>query len=430
MRSAKQMKRILPVLLLFLISTSAHSQWVQLNTDSVHDYSAIYFLNSDTGFVCGVENYTSGDGIILRTLDGGDSWDTTRLAGTGWLMDIQFLNSNIGFTGGEDGGIYKTTDMGSTWTPFPSCSFPYDFASFYFHNSDTAFVLSFDGQLKIYTPGTIPTCSIIGNVGATGFIPGTGEVSFYSNSIGYVAGGNGKFLKSIDFGNSWQNFNCDSSLYIHDAKMIDFNQIIIVGGTSWTNSNEFGASTVSFDGGVSWSTNNIFSPHNIMATDFYNNNFGICVGGANSIFSTTYSVGSIWSTNDAGMNWMLVDSSYSDQLTDILIVNDSLAFAVGMNGKILRNKALFGSVGIEEVKQESVSIFPNPFSKYIKIVRDEKHQISSISILNSSGMLVSKDTLLSGKQWIVDTSLWSIGVYFLRIVTSERSTIHKIIKIE
>ncbi|MBK8415940.1 MAG: T9SS type A sorting domain-containing protein [Bacteroidetes bacterium] len=141
-------------------------------------------------------------------------------------------------------------------------------------------------------------------------------------------------------------------------------------------------------------------------------------------------MGSIWSTNDAGMNWMLVDSSYSDQLTDILIVNDSLAFAVGMNGKILRNKALFGSVGIEEVKQESVSIFPNPFSKYIKIVRDEKHQNSSISILNSSGMLVSKETLLSGKQWIVDTSLWSSGVYFLRIVYSERSTIHKIIKIE
>ncbi|MBK7971033.1 MAG: hypothetical protein IPK08_20085 [Bacteroidetes bacterium] len=58
----------------------------------------------------------------------------------------------------------------------------------------------------------------------------------------------------------------------------------------------------------------------------------------------------------------------------------------------------------------------------------KKHQISSISIQNSSGMLVSKNTLLSGKQWIVDTSLWSIGVTFYGLSLQIDQQFTKIIK--
>jgi photosystem II stability/assembly factor-like uncharacterized protein len=406
-----------------------HSQWVQLNTDTVHDYSAIYFLNKDTGFVCGIENFTSGDGIVLRTLNGGDYWDTIRLSGRGWLMDIQFLDINSGLTGGQDGGIYETSDMGLTWTPFPSCSFFSDFSSFYFLNNDTAFVLSFAGDLKRYTPGSIPACSLINYVGATGFLPGTGRISFFDN-IGYVAGGNGIFLKTNDNGVSWQNFNCDSTVYVHDAIMVDQNQIVVVGGTAWTVPFEFGASMVSFNGGLTWTNPNVFSPHDILAVDFYNSNVGVCVGGYNSIFSTTNSVGSIWNTTDAGLSWSLVDSSYSDQLTDVLVVNDSLAFAVGMNGKILRNKTPFGSVGVNDLRPKSFSIYPNPFTNTFKIVHEILQYFVHVTIMNSSGVSVWNDNLLNGKELVIDSSLWPGGVYFVRIISSEQTTMHKIIKMK
>jgi photosystem II stability/assembly factor-like uncharacterized protein len=86
----------------------------------------IYFLNPDTGYVvwgwcsrCGSTDPAPAKGsFIYRTTDGGDSWtllmqDTTILG----LYGISFTDDHTATVVGSNGTILRTTDGGETWTP-------------------------------------------------------------------------------------------------------------------------------------------------------------------------------------------------------------------------------------------------------------------------------------------------------------------------
>jgi hypothetical protein len=222
------MKNLIFSIFLLFSSINVHGQWIQLNTDTLFDYNSVHFINPDTGFVCGSVNL-GWDGVIVRTMDGGTSWDTIILPIS--LADISFVNDSVGFTGGQDGGIYKTTNTGDSWSFLGGFGNNSDLSNIYFINQDTGLVHDFYGNIGLFTPGFLPPTSLILNSTADTWFPGTGELSRTQN-IFYVAGGNGKFLKSFDNGSTWNYFNCDSNLYLFDAKMIDQNNIVIVGGTA------------------------------------------------------------------------------------------------------------------------------------------------------------------------------------------------------
>jgi Uncharacterized protein related to plant photosystem II stability/assembly factor len=56
-------------------------------------------------------------GTILRTTNGGTSWDTQTSGTTVPLHGVAFQNANIGTVVGNSGTILKTTDGGSHWVP-------------------------------------------------------------------------------------------------------------------------------------------------------------------------------------------------------------------------------------------------------------------------------------------------------------------------
>lgn len=423
------MKKILFVLLLLLSELSVQGQWIQLNTDTLYDYNSVYFLNPDTGFVCG-SVYYGWDGVILRTLDGGNSWDTTLLGYS--LADISFVNDSTGFTGGQDGGIYKTTDTGNNWTFIGNFGNNFDYSNIYFLNQDTGIVHDFNGTIGFYTPALIPSSSNFFNSSADTWFPGTGELNKTQNTF-YVAGGYGKFLKSFDYGLSWNYFNCDSNFYLFDAKMIDQNHIVVVGGTdTQLTLVEYGRSTVSMDGGLNWSSPNQFAPHDIVGVDFYNNMVGYSVGGINSVWwNNPDAVGSMWKTIDGGYTWTLVDSSFIDLLSDILIVNDSLAYAVGFNGTILKNSTHNSALGIIQNEQSpAFSIFPNPFDANLTIQLSDVHaKNTEIEVFDVTGRIIFKSEIPSIKNSIsLNTDSWSDGVYFIQIEVANNITIKKAIK--
>ena len=68
-------------------------------------------LNKDTVFVAAGGNPESQTGYIIRSTDGGKTWDTTT---TKDLTCICFIDESNGFACGKD-GIIKTTDCGLTW---------------------------------------------------------------------------------------------------------------------------------------------------------------------------------------------------------------------------------------------------------------------------------------------------------------------------
>ncbi|MBK6641922.1 MAG: T9SS type A sorting domain-containing protein [Bacteroidetes bacterium] len=216
-------------------------------------------------------------------------------------------------------------------------------------------------------------------------------------------------------------------------KMIDQNNIVIVGGTDTQLTNiEYGKSTVSNDGGLTWSTPNQFAPHDIVGVDFYNNQIGYCVGGINSVwFFNPNAVGSLWQTSDGGYNWTLVDSSYSDLLSDIQVVNDSLAYAVGFDGTILKNATHYTSLGLNSNDFiQNISIFPNPFNTNLTIqLPYSQPKAIEIIVFDITGRVITQEALNSTNQKIVlNSETWSDGVYFIQMKLSNSIIVKKAIK--
>ena len=105
--------------------TSGHCYVVRLNGESdqwLADTSlvaepaldALYFLNEDFGWVAG---WGSGyEAILYRTQNGGKSWDKIATGLDESIRDVFFVDVKTGWMVGQNGGFYKSTDGGLTWS--------------------------------------------------------------------------------------------------------------------------------------------------------------------------------------------------------------------------------------------------------------------------------------------------------------------------
>ena len=71
----------------------------------------VTFFDANTGLLCG------SSGTLLRTTDGGASWDSVGVGASSSIYDIFFLNASVGYICGTTTiDAWKTTDAGLTWT--------------------------------------------------------------------------------------------------------------------------------------------------------------------------------------------------------------------------------------------------------------------------------------------------------------------------
>lgn len=71
--------------------------------------NVFHFPNSNVGYAAG------GNGLFLKTTDGGLTWTKQYLAPYTNLTGLFFTSPSVGYINNA-GGIYKTTDGGQTWT--------------------------------------------------------------------------------------------------------------------------------------------------------------------------------------------------------------------------------------------------------------------------------------------------------------------------
>ncbi|HCA42822.1 MAG TPA: hypothetical protein DEP28_06165 [Bacteroidetes bacterium] len=147
------------------------------------DYYGLYFINNNTGWVCGL------DRRIRKTTNGGTSW-TTQSAGSGnqIFYDIEFKDANTGIVVGAEGLIYRTTNGGTNWTQQNS-----------FVTTDLYCISSFQSGLIAYTF--------------------------------YVGGAAGKILKTNNGGSVWGSQTTSSSVFsINGIYCISDDSVFAVAG--------------------------------------------------------------------------------------------------------------------------------------------------------------------------------------------------------
>lgn len=70
--------------------------------------SNIQFIDNINGFAVG------GNGMFLKTTDGGNTWSRSLLSPFNQLTSVHFVNPSLGYINNA-GGIYKTIDGGNSW---------------------------------------------------------------------------------------------------------------------------------------------------------------------------------------------------------------------------------------------------------------------------------------------------------------------------
>ena len=242
------MKKVIFRLLLcciFSIGTSylKAQSWEKIYTGFNYILRGIEFPGgqSQVGFAAGESVTYMGDGIVIKTTNGGTNWSQLWTGAGDGLEGISFPDMNTGYVGGWSGYFAKTTDGGVTWTPQSPGPDIYYYTDVVFkdanHGIATAqtnsgfgvYSTSDGGSTWITATGVtgVPygACYVTGNTyflvtnggdiqkstdngltwatvdAAGGLLLG---IDFYNANIGIAAGEDGRILKTYDGGTTWQ----------------------------------------------------------------------------------------------------------------------------------------------------------------------------------------------------------------------------------
>jgi photosystem II stability/assembly factor-like uncharacterized protein len=389
-------------------TTGIFAQWQTIYKDSAHfQFNTVYFLNNDTGFVGGYDFTNNTNGVIFRTFDGGQTWDTTQLYEL--IICIQFIDNSFGICGGDGGADYLTTDLGDTWQQRGFSSTMSDHSSIFF----TSPSLGFRSTLQSWIQMSIDTGNTWQNVfnsSGGSYFPGTSKIIFPDPQVGYLAQSRFGQVKSItktsDGGTTWNDLPIPINFFPYSCYFFDTTSGIAAG--------RYGGVSRTSDGGQTWTGPDSIGNYTLYDIAFVNDSIGYIVGGFTQYDISTVRKGVIFKTTDGGITWSLVDSSYFDGLTKLHFPSDSIGYAVGYNGIILKiSNANYVNTSIPELEGvNKFNVYPNPVITEIIITTPEA---DDLEIFDMSGKVILHKKIKPGKiPHALNISHISTGIYFVR----------------
>ena len=370
------MKQFILVITIFLIlCTSLNGQWEVLNEGG--SFETIDFVNENVGWI-------GGNGTLLKTEDGGETWNPLPLDPVIMLPPddsynirmIDFINESVGWLvafGDDDIGVISISqDGGLTWSVQKDVSGWEPFYALHALDDSTVYYAGEGTTLKTLNGGT-DWIDISSRFNETTFT----SVWFVNAEVGVITGyyfhsqdqeNKGRFLKTHDGGNTWDSiripiFNSidglqfvnDSTGYflasnddehffcattdtfntwtirtqttypIHSYFALDDNTIFAVMEDS-TSTNVMKSS----DGGLSWEKKYVLNNLSFKNIYFNKNNVGfiLCDGLEwGGMGGGSQGVSIIMSSMDFGENWRLQKFTYP--LYDIYFLDRNKGFACG-----------------------------------------------------------------------------------------------------
>jgi len=392
--------KIYPFFIALLLSSFPLSaQWNQLDSGTNAWLRGVWFISPNEGIVVG------NAGTIIKTYDGGETWEPVESNTTVNLFSVFFANEEIGYATGSSGTVVKTYDRGESWETVRQG--PAILHSAYFMTPELGFVSGDVGIVNKTEDGGatwegIDVESINGKVSIffldenLGYFAGVGfEDAIVRTTDGgetfervYSAGGIAQFT-AIHFTNEQNGFACSTAGDVQIAR------------TS--------------DGGNTWVKNDMQNDIDFFAIDFIDDTEGLMVGGL-----PTASV--ILRTLDGGITWSSENPNTTNPLFDVFMTSSETAYAVGLNGTILRSGQF---VNTQELAEESIRVFPNPFTAELNIVSELDQPLHFI-LMEISGKQLMTGTLNSIES--INTDLLPNGIYVLQLITEDIMECKKIIK--
>jgi len=183
-----------------------------------YELNDIFFVDADTGYAVGGAR---GQSTILKTTDGGSTWDMNYSAYGNWLYTIYFATPKKGWAAGAEGYVMKTEDGGKNWQ-YLYLDIGYDnLLSIHFSDPDTGWVVGGQDNIFKSTDGGYSwqlqesqnnfeyySCYFINS--QTGWL----AVRDWSASLG-------KILYTADRGDSWHVQDSLAGVHLYEIFFVD-----------------------------------------------------------------------------------------------------------------------------------------------------------------------------------------------------------------
>ena len=235
-----------------------------VNSGSTKDLISISRVND--------EIWVAGDSVIIKSIDGGNSWSpSTLVLNSAFYYDITFKTNLLGWATGFDKTnsqtfIAKTTDGGNSWT------------------------IQYQTVENIFS------------------------IHFVDTSLGFACGNSGLLLRTTDGGQTWNVLNSTTSSTISDVYFIDSLKGFFTSNTALYSTT---------DGGITWILSLIKSFSVFNRISFADSQNGVI----NGIYN-------IYRTYDGGKSWHA--QTNPGIINHAVLISPNLGFAVGLNGAIIR----------------------------------------------------------------------------------------------
>jgi photosystem II stability/assembly factor-like uncharacterized protein len=324
---SKKMKNLIVItslVLLSVLNVSAQT-WEKLYTGYNYIFRGIEFPGgqSQIGFAGGQHQTYNGNGIVIKTVDGGNSWSQLWFGTTQGIEGISFPDMNTGYVCGWSHYFAKTTDGGVTWTQ-QNPGLP---ADVWYYN-DVKFKDPLHGVVTA-AGNTVPLVYATSDGGAT-WVAGTGlaavpyNVCYVSDNTYWLVTNGGDIQKSTDGGLTWSTVTSGLGLLLS----INFYNPMIgiaTGEDGWIHK--------TYDGGVTWiHQQTAFGNPLWRSTAWKNQNEITMVGTPETIYKSM----------DGGLTWVndYPTSAYNGAMYDLIITPDGYSYTCGSQGYFYRKLPL------------------------------------------------------------------------------------------
>jgi len=153
--------------------------YIHHSGEQLGDLRDVHFFDQNTG--CAVGGAVTGEGAVIRTIDGGLTWQTTFWGGY-YLYAVDFPTPSIGYAVGSNGMALKTTNAGQSWSTL-----------------------------------------------STGVGVELLDVSFGTPEIGSAVGALGFVIRTVDGGANWHTQNLESYAHLRGVDFVSANVGYAVG---------------------------------------------------------------------------------------------------------------------------------------------------------------------------------------------------------
>ena len=401
----------------------------QPNKPATDPLRSVAFPKGDTSLGLAVGD----NGTIMRTTNGGKEWTVVPSGFTRTLRSVCFMNSESAIAVGELGTILKSTDAGMTWSPQLSATTEPLYSVSFATPNDGLAVGANNTILRTYSAGLFWTHEYA-DPPAPGYVDDYKSVSYPDKMHAFMTGFHGYYL-SRDGGVNWQPL-VDTSYFGNGGCLVTMFNISFVdslhGGISFAPGCEgldgYCSTEFTTDGGVTWSTKDLgkVAPCYVQCIDRLH---ATVVGKGGFIAHST----------DGGITWSKQQSNTLNNLYGLCFGTLLAGTAVGNRGNIVR-------ITTNEMSPSSVAgqgasggpkiiideVYPNPFSSHTTISYHlPASGFTTIEIFSIAGehiaQLTSEYELIGDHVVRFDAAGLAPGTYLYRISSSRITAAGKLI---